>query len=583
MQRTCRLGSPVAQLSRCAMIASIATAVLPVWRSPMMSSRCPRPIGVIASIAVIPVCNGSFTGWRSTTLAACTSRFRRPSSGIRPLPSSGLPSGSITRPRNPSPTGIDRICPVCLTRSPSSIWADSPSTMQPIWSSSRLNARPSTPPGNSSSSLAIALGRPLTCAMPSPASTTRPTCSRSTEGVKLSTLRRNASAILLGSRPISSIAMGSSLAPRRRPCKVLARLVQARADRAVEDLIADLGDQAAHNVRVDHDPDLDLAPGGLRECVRQLLGARLVQRDGRAHLRHRRLAGLGHHLGQHLHDAAELARSTLLDDEGEHVDGHGVGALAEGIGDQRPLVLQRQRRVREGLAHTRLGLEQPGEREQVAFDRLELDLGGGHAEQSLGVATDELVLARHAQPVFPFPDATSSRYSSIRRWWALASSDWPTTRSASSTDISATSVRSSWNTRSRSARISSWALATVAAASRSALAWTSARTCSAERRASSMILLDSSRALASCCRYCSSSCSAERRVSSARSSSPWILSRRSARRVFTRGTTHFHRKKKTIPKQTAPMISSLACGYRFSFSLCARKAMVPNIRTRLPR
>ena len=48
-------GSPPAQCSFCAMIASIATAVFPVWRSPMISSRWPRPIAVIASIAVIPV------------------------------------------------------------------------------------------------------------------------------------------------------------------------------------------------------------------------------------------------------------------------------------------------------------------------------------------------------------------------------------------------------------------------------------------------------------------------------------------------------------------------------------------------
>ena len=41
------------------MIVSIATAVLPVWRSPMMSSRWPRPIGTIASMALRPVC----TGW----------------------------------------------------------------------------------------------------------------------------------------------------------------------------------------------------------------------------------------------------------------------------------------------------------------------------------------------------------------------------------------------------------------------------------------------------------------------------------------------------------------------------------------
>jgi hypothetical protein len=44
------------------MIASIATAVFPVCRSPMINWRWPRPIGVIASIAVTPVCSGSFTG-----------------------------------------------------------------------------------------------------------------------------------------------------------------------------------------------------------------------------------------------------------------------------------------------------------------------------------------------------------------------------------------------------------------------------------------------------------------------------------------------------------------------------------------
>jgi hypothetical protein len=41
------------------MIVSSAIVVLPVWRSPMMSSRWPRPIGIIASMALMPVCSGS--------------------------------------------------------------------------------------------------------------------------------------------------------------------------------------------------------------------------------------------------------------------------------------------------------------------------------------------------------------------------------------------------------------------------------------------------------------------------------------------------------------------------------------------
>ena len=46
------------------MMVSMAIAVLPVWRSPMISSRWPRPIGIIESMALMPVCSGSLTGWR---------------------------------------------------------------------------------------------------------------------------------------------------------------------------------------------------------------------------------------------------------------------------------------------------------------------------------------------------------------------------------------------------------------------------------------------------------------------------------------------------------------------------------------
>ena len=40
------------------MMVSSAMAVLPVWRSPMISSRWPRPIGIMASMALMPVCSG---------------------------------------------------------------------------------------------------------------------------------------------------------------------------------------------------------------------------------------------------------------------------------------------------------------------------------------------------------------------------------------------------------------------------------------------------------------------------------------------------------------------------------------------
>ena len=49
----------------------------------MISSRWPRPIGIIESIALMPVCTGSLTGWRSTTPGA--------------LNSSGLPLRGLDR------------------------------------------------------------------------------------------------------------------------------------------------------------------------------------------------------------------------------------------------------------------------------------------------------------------------------------------------------------------------------------------------------------------------------------------------------------------------------------------------------
>src|SRR5260221_299730 len=52
------------------MMVSMATAVLPVWRSPMMSSRWPRPTGIIESIALMPVWSGTPRPSRETTPGA---------------------------------------------------------------------------------------------------------------------------------------------------------------------------------------------------------------------------------------------------------------------------------------------------------------------------------------------------------------------------------------------------------------------------------------------------------------------------------------------------------------------------------
>src|SRR6201999_3696180 len=81
----------IRSLSLLLMIVSIAIAVLPVWRSPMISSRWPRPIGIIPSIAIRPVCTGSSTGWRSTPPGAFDSARGGPRRGISPRVAGGRP------------------------------------------------------------------------------------------------------------------------------------------------------------------------------------------------------------------------------------------------------------------------------------------------------------------------------------------------------------------------------------------------------------------------------------------------------------------------------------------------------------
>ena len=141
-------------------------AVLPVCRSPRINSRWPRPMGMSASMTLRPVWSGTVTGARSMMGAAGRSMGRRSLEATGPLPSSGRPSGSMTRPSNPSPTATSMTRPVRSTSSPACRCQYSPSSTTPISSSSTLNAMPNTPPGNFTNSSKPTPGRPETLAMP---------------------------------------------------------------------------------------------------------------------------------------------------------------------------------------------------------------------------------------------------------------------------------------------------------------------------------------------------------------------------------------------------------------------------------
>ena len=87
----------------------------------MISSRWPRPMGIIESMALMPVWTGSFTGWRSTTPGALNSIGRVSVVVIGAPPSRGWPSGSTMRPIRSSPTGTLARRPVRRTDWPSLI------------------------------------------------------------------------------------------------------------------------------------------------------------------------------------------------------------------------------------------------------------------------------------------------------------------------------------------------------------------------------------------------------------------------------------------------------------------------------
>src|SRR5438874_8592372 len=160
--------------------------------------------------------------------------------------------------------------PVSLTVSPSSTFSDSPSTTAPISSSSRLSATPATPRSNSRRSFAMQRGSPEMRAIPSPEYVTRPTSSRSTDGLYPSTYFRSTAAISLGSIVNSDISASPEFFLRK---------LQAPAHRRVEHQVADACNEPADHGGIDDDLQRDLFSGGFLERLLEPRALVVVQRN----------------------------------------------------------------------------------------------------------------------------------------------------------------------------------------------------------------------------------------------------------------------------------------------------------------
>src|SRR5579872_5328669 len=365
------------------MIVSTATVVFPVLRSPMTSSRWPRPIGVIESIALMPVWSGSDTGWRATMPGAWISSRRIVAPPRAPLPSSGWPSGSTTRPMSASPTGTDRMRPVARTSCSSSSEVSAPRMTAPIVSSSRLSARPRVPSSNSRSSFTAAVGSPEIRAMPSPTSVILPTCSAATSGVYSATCCWSTAAISSASIVSSAIGHCSSGCSFRSD-QVFTQLFKAVTGAGVDEEIAHLYDRPAQQVGLVDHQELHRAVG---EALQRLgHAALLVGADGQGRVNpgHAPPARLGHLLHQPVQCGDDVAHVTLEGDVDE-ADRHGTNLAGEETVHDALTVVDAPSRVRQGTTEPGVGLDDPGESEHLLLDLLELRRAGDLLEHGVRV------------------------------------------------------------------------------------------------------------------------------------------------------------------------------------------------------
>src|SRR5215211_2403037 len=277
----------------------------------------------MASIGLMPVINGSLTGWRATTPGALNSAGRVSFVWLSPLPSSGRPSGSTMRPSSSSPTGTSSRRPVRLTLSPSSISSQGPNRTVPTLSDSRPSARPVTSCGSSSSSIDMQLSRPWTREMPSATDRTVPTSERSAPPSSSPSMR------LLRMLVISSglICTASPYLLLRGPLDLLPKLFQSVADARVEDHVPYPEHEPAKYVGVDPRGQLDAAPGLVLDALADRLHEPLVEFHGARHGHRQEPVLLGPHGFVGTPDAVDDRHAVALREQLEKADHVLVGPL----------------------------------------------------------------------------------------------------------------------------------------------------------------------------------------------------------------------------------------------------------------
>ena len=162
-------------------------------------------------------------------------------------------------------------------------------------------------------------------------------------------------------------------------------------DGAVDDGVADAGDDAAEHRRVDDDLDLDLLAGGLAQRLAR--AARRCSSSSGTAVRTSATSccALGRReLDEPVDDRRQVAGPADADhDERAPTPGRGE-RLAARAAPRRPRSARSAGSVRVGERHAQLvvALEDAGEAEELVLDLAEVALGPRDLEQRLGVRLD---------------------------------------------------------------------------------------------------------------------------------------------------------------------------------------------------
>ena len=365
----------------------MATVVLPVLRSPMISSRWPRPIGVIASIDLMPGLQRLVHGLAADDagrLDLHAAQLRcRPAS---PLPSIGSPSALTTRPSTPSPTGTERMRPVALTVWPSSMRVD----VAEHDGADRVLVEVEGEADGAVLELEQLVHGGVGQARH--AGDAVADLGDAADGAGLERGLEALEVLLERRRDVGGgegeFSHALSCVPVRDGDLSWSRRVRTLPSMTVSPTVATRPpstDGSTITLRLTCLPVALARAAASRSCWSSVSG------DGAAHLGDRQVLGARRPGHQVVDDGRQVAAAAGADDHRDELRRGRRGLAAEQVLDDRLALAGRDRLVGERAAQRVARLVRAGEAEQLVLDLVERALGAGDLEQRPGVAVDTCV------------------------------------------------------------------------------------------------------------------------------------------------------------------------------------------------